>query len=70
MLSHLLSASTFFVPKQTLARIDFLRSGGRLADKSGTHNVKFFCRKVDKRSVGELMEGKLARYPVDERLSD
>ena len=48
MLNHLLSASTFFVPKQTLARIDFLRSGGWLADKSGTHNVKIFAEKWTK----------------------
>ncbi len=27
-------------PKQTSARIDFLRQGERLVDKNGTHNVK------------------------------
>ena len=48
MLNHLLPASTFFVPKQTLARIDYLRSGGRLVDKSGTHNVKILTEKWTK----------------------
>ena len=28
-------------PKQTFARIDFLRQGARLVDEKGTHNVKF-----------------------------
>ena len=32
-----------FASKQTFARIDFLRQGGRLVDKKGTHNVKFFA---------------------------
>ena len=31
---------SLFVPKQTSTRIDFLRQGGRLATKNGTHNVK------------------------------
>lgn len=48
MLSHLLSATTFFVPAQTLARIDYLWSGGRLVDKSGTHDVKIFAEKWTK----------------------
>ena len=29
-----------FAPKQTFARIDFLRQGGRLVNRKGTHNVK------------------------------
>ena len=35
-----------FASKQTFARIDFLRQGGRLVDKKGTHNVKFLTRKL------------------------
>ena len=31
-------------PKQTFARIDFLRQGERLVDKKGTHNVKFITK--------------------------
>ena len=31
------------VPKQTFARIDFLRSNGRLVDCKGTHNVKIYA---------------------------
>jgi len=30
----------FFTSKQTFARIDYLRQGGRLVNRSGTHNVK------------------------------
>ena len=33
-------------PKQTFARIDFLRQGGRLVGKKGTHNVKFLAEKL------------------------
>ena len=29
-----------FASKQTFARIDYLRQGGRLVSKKGTHNVK------------------------------
>ena len=29
-----------FASKPTFARIDFLRQGGRLVDKKGTHSVK------------------------------
>ena len=29
-----------FISKQTFARIDFLRQGGRLVSRKGTHNVK------------------------------
>ncbi len=32
-------------PKQTSARIDFLRQGERLVDKNGTHNVKIYTKK-------------------------
>ena len=35
-----------FASKQTFARIDFLRSGGRLVDYEGTHNVKILTEKV------------------------
>ena len=37
-----------FASKQTFARIDFLRQGGCLVDKKGTHNVKFFTEKLTK----------------------
>ena len=30
--------------KQTFARIDFLRQGGRLVDKKGTNSVKFIAK--------------------------
>ena len=30
-------------PKQTFARIDFLRQGGRLVDKTATYNVKIYA---------------------------
>ena len=30
-----------FAPKQTFARIDFLRQGDRLVDRKGTYYVKF-----------------------------
>jgi len=33
-------------PKQTSARIDFLRQGGRLVGKKGTHNVKIRTEKL------------------------
>ena len=32
--------SPLFAPKQTSARIDFLRQGGWLVDEKGSHNVK------------------------------
>ena len=35
-----------FASKQTFARIDFLRQGGCLVDKKGTHNVKFFTEEL------------------------
>ena len=34
-----------FAPKQTSARIDFLRQGWRLVDKNGTYSVKFLAEK-------------------------
>ena len=41
--NHLLLA-----PKQTFARIDFLRSNGRLVDYKGTHNVKIYAENKTK----------------------
>ena len=41
--NHLLLA-----PKQTFARIDFLRSNGRLVDSKGTHNVKIYAENKTK----------------------
>ena len=40
-----------FAPKQTSARIDFLRQGGRLIVRKGTHNVKFPTKIKTKTSV-------------------
>ena len=34
-----------FAPKQTSARIDFLRQGARLVDEEGSHNVKILAEK-------------------------
>ncbi len=34
-----------FAPKQTSARIDFLRQGERLVDEKGSHNVKILAEK-------------------------
>ena len=39
----------FLAPKQTSARIDFLRQGERLVDKNGTHNVKILTESWTKR---------------------
>ena len=51
-------ASTYnqprFAPKQTSARIDFLRLGCRLVDNEGTHNVKILAEKKTKYQVDEL----------------
>ena len=33
-------------PKQTFARIDFLRQGWRLVDKKPIHNVKIYAEKL------------------------
>ena len=38
-------------PKQTFARIDFLRQGERLVHKRGTHNVKILAEKITKAEV-------------------
>ena len=38
-----------FESKQTFARIDFLRQGGRLVDKKGTLNVKFLTKNQTKK---------------------
>ena len=43
-----------FASKQTFARIDFLRQGGRLVDKRGAHNVKFPTEKLTRNQVDEL----------------
>ena len=37
-----------FAPKQTFARIDYLRLGCRLVDYEGTHNVKILAEKRTK----------------------
>ena len=34
-----------FTPKQTSARIDFLRQGGWLVDEKDSHNVKIYAEK-------------------------
>jgi len=34
-----------FAPKQTFARIEFLRQGGQLVDKNGTFSVKNLAEK-------------------------
>ena len=41
--------------KQTFVRIDFLRQGGRLADKKGAFCVKFLTEKIT--AVDELTGG-------------
>ena len=41
-------------PKQTFARIDFLRQGDRLVDKKATHNVKIFTKRLTNLWVYEL----------------
>ena len=43
-----------FAPKQTSARIDFLRQGDRLVDKKATHNVKIYAEKLTKLWICEL----------------
>ena len=35
-----------FAPKQTFARIDFLRQGWRLVDKKATHDVKIYTEQL------------------------
>ena len=51
-----------FASKQTFARIDFLRQGGRLVDKKGTHNVKFLAEKLTR-------GGKLMGWQVNKKTS-
>ena len=43
-----------FAPKQTSARIDYLRLGCRLVDYEGTHNVKILAEKQTRYKVDEL----------------
>jgi len=43
-----------FAPKQTSARIDFLRLSCGLVDYEGTHNVKKLAEKRTKYQVDEL----------------
>ena len=51
-------ASTYnqprFAPKQTFARIDYLRLSCGLVDYEGTHNVKKLAEKRTKNQVDEL----------------
>jgi len=49
----------FLASKQTFARIDFLRQGGRLVDKKGTHNVKFLAKKLTK--ADKLTSGQVGK---------
>ena len=58
-----------FAPKQTSARIDFLRQGGRLVDEKGSHNVKIYAEKFT--VVGGLscqqvnsLTGQLVNWPA------
>ncbi len=61
-------------PKQTSARIDFLRQGERLVGKKGTHNVKIITKSYTKRlyfihaRVGNGTENTCACYHQCERL--
>ena len=43
-----------FAPKQTFARIVFLRLSCGLVDNEGTHNVKILAEKQTKHQVDEL----------------
>ena len=55
----------FFAPKQTFARIDFLRQGERLVDEKGTYYVKFLTKNQTKRTCGKharVDNGKEDRY--------
>ena len=44
-----------FASKQTFARIDFLRQGGRLVDEKGTQSVKIHAKKLTKFQVYEFV---------------
>ena len=46
--------SPLFASKQTFARIDFLRQGGRLVSGTGTHNVKILTEKWTKFGLASL----------------
>ena len=52
----------FLASKQTFARIDFLRQGGPLVDKKGTHYVKIFTEKI-------TVVGRLASEQAGKRTS-
>ena len=52
-----------FAPKQTSARIEFLRQGWRLVDKKGTLSVKFLAEKFT--AVASWRVGRLARGQVE-----
>ena len=55
-----------FASKQTFARIDFLRQGGRLVGKKGTHNVKFLAEILtDCGKLTSEQEGKWTSEQVD-----
>ena len=56
-----------FAPKQTFARIVFLRQGGRLVGKKGTHNVKILAENQTKQQFCHVQtHGN--RYSKHERL--
>ena len=46
-----------FASKQTSARIDFLRQGGQLVDKKGSHNVKIYTEKRTKIRANKWTSG-------------
>ena len=52
-----------FAPKQTSARIEFLRQGWQLVDKKGTLNVKFLAEKFT--GLVSWRVGRLARGQVE-----
>ena len=52
-----------FAPKQTSARIDFLRQGGQLVAKMGANCVKFLAEKFT--AVASWRVGRLARGQVE-----
>ena len=54
-----------FASKQTFARIDFLRQGGRLVDEKGTHNVKFIAEKLTKINLTSWQVNKRASELVN-----
>ena len=51
---YIIHRLTPFCIKPTFARIDFLRQGGRLMSKKGTHNVKFLTEKLTGLKVDKL----------------